>query len=166
MTHVPERGPAISTACGKQRGSQLSLYQSRKPFKTESPVLQSSGGLYWTLRLGTGEASTRHQRPASLPPPEGGESKKLCPMALHTSNRKARETKGAGIYRTTARGLKSWLGLPARPRGSSGWLRLTGPKALLSGQQGPSWGGRPLNPTEWSAVGGSHALRQREGDRF
>ena len=96
----------------------------------------------------------------------GGESKKLCPMALHTSNRKARETKGAGSYRTTARGLKNWLGLPARPRGSSGWLRLTGPKALLSGQQGPSWGGRPLNPTEWSAVGGSHALRQREGDRF
>lgn len=35
LTGDPEEGQAISDAHGKQRGSQLSLYQSRKPFKTE-----------------------------------------------------------------------------------------------------------------------------------
>lgn len=48
------------------------------------------------------------------------ESMKLGPTALHTSSRQARETNEAGIYRMVARGLKCWLGPPARPKGLSG----------------------------------------------
>lgn len=133
MTHVPERRPAISTACGKQRGSQLSLYQSRKPFKTESPVLQSSGGLYWTLRLGTGEAPTRHQRPASLPPPEGGREQQAVPYGPSHIQQEGTGDEGGRYLPNDGQGSEElagaagppqgfvWLAEADRPQGSAFW---------------------------------------------
>lgn len=104
---------------------------------------------------------THPQMPASLPPPEVGREQGALPYRPSHIHQEGTGDEKASIYRTMARGLKCWLGPPARPRGLSGWLRLTGPRALLSGQQGLSWGGRPLSPTEWSAVGGSRALETK-----
>lgn len=88
------------------------------------------------------------------------------PVAPPSSSKCAGEMYQRGLYRTTARGPQCWPGLPARPRGWSGWRRWTGPRAPPSGQQGPRWAGRPSGPTAWSAAGGSRAAEtSRVGDK-
>ena len=89
--------------------------------QNESPVPQFSRGPDWTGQLGMGEAWT----PTTKDLPHSHihqvrESRKLGPMALHTSTRQAQEKNEVGIYQMVATDLKCWLGPLARPKGLSG----------------------------------------------